>query len=152
MDMRLDYFKIAPDAAKIMLEFEKYIRSSNLEPTLVELVKTRASQINECAYCLDMHTKDARANGETEQRLYGLSAWREAPYYTEKERAALALTEAITEISIDDISDELYDEVRNHFDERDFVDLVFAINTINSWNRLGITMRAVPGTYQPPGK
>jgi len=152
MEARIDYYKVAPEAAKIMMEFEKYIKSTNLEPTLVELVKTRASQINRCAFCLDMHTKDARANGETEQRLYGLNAWRETDYYTEKERAALALTEAITEISTNHISDELYEHVRNHFDEKEFVDLVYAINTINSWNRIAITMRAVPGNYKASGK
>lgn len=149
MQARLDYYSIAPEAAKIMMDFEKYIKSTNLDSTLLELVKTRASQINGCAFCLDMHTKDARANGETEQRLYALNAWRETDFYTEKERAALALTEAITEISTNHISDELYNEVRKHFDEKDFVDLVYAINTINSWNRIAITMRAVPGEYQP---
>lgn len=152
MEARLNYYKIAPDAAKIMMEFENYIRSTNLEHTLLELVKTRASQINGCAFCLDMHTKDARANGETEQRLYLLNAWRETDFYTERERAALALTEAITQISTGDVSDELYRHVREYFDEKDFVDLVYAINTINSWNRIAITMRAVPGTYQPAKK
>lgn len=149
MQARLDYYSIAPEAATIMVEFEKYVKSTNLDSALVELVKTRASQINGCAFCIDMHTKDARANGETEQRMYGLNAWRETDYYSEKERAALALTEAITEISNDDISDELYNKVREQFNEKDFVDLVYAINTINSWNRLAITMRAVPGRYQP---
>ncbi|GAA0600354.1 carboxymuconolactone decarboxylase family protein [Virgibacillus siamensis] len=149
MEARLDYYSIAPEAAGIMVEFEKYIHSTDLDSTLLELVKTRASQINGCAFCLDMHTKDARANGETEQRLYGLNAWRETDYYTGKERVALALTEVITEISIHHVSDELYNEVREQFNEKEFVDLVYAINTINSWNRLAITMRAVPGEYQP---
>ncbi|MDY0409740.1 carboxymuconolactone decarboxylase family protein [Virgibacillus soli] len=149
MEARIDYYKVAPQAAKIMMDFEKYIKSTNLESTLLELVKTRASQINGCAFCLDMHTKDARANGETEQRLYALNAWRETDFYTEKERAALALTEAVTQISTNHISDELYREVRKHFAEKDFVDLVYAINTINSWNRLAITTRAVAGVYQP---
>lgn len=152
MESRLDYYSIAPEAAKIMMEFETYIKSTDLDSTLLELVKTRASQINGCAFCLDMHTKDARANGETEQRLYGLNAWRETDYYTEEERAALALTEAITEISVNHVSDELYQKVREQFNEKDFVDLVYAINTINSWNRLAITMRAVSGEYQPKGK
>lgn len=149
MESRIDYYQVAPQAAKIMMDFEKYIKSTNLESTLLELVKTRSSQINGCAFCLDMHTKDARANGETEQRLYALNAWRETDFYTEKERAALALTEAITEISTNHISDELYHHVRTYFNEKDFVDLVYAINTINSWNRLAITMRVVPGNYQP---
>ncbi|ASK60754.1 hypothetical protein CFK37_00290 [Virgibacillus phasianinus] len=148
MEARLDYYSIAPDAAKIMIEFEKYTKASNLDAALLELVKTRASQINGCAFCLDMHTKDARAKGETEQRLYALNAWRETDFYTKKERVALALTEAITQISTNSISDQLYDSVREHFNEKDFVDLVYAINTINSWNRLAITMRAVPGDYQ----
>ncbi|MFD2761091.1 carboxymuconolactone decarboxylase family protein [Lentibacillus juripiscarius] len=152
MEARLDYYSIAPEAAKIMVEFEKYIQSTNLDTMLLELVKTRASQINGCAFCLDMHTKDARANGETEQRLYCLNAWRETDFYTEKERAALALTEAITEIANHHISDELYNEVREQFNEKDFVDLVYAINTINSWNRLAITTRAVPGRYKPKSK
>ncbi|MGY0694739.1 carboxymuconolactone decarboxylase family protein [Virgibacillus sp. FSP13] len=152
MESRLDYYSIAPDAAKIMVQFEKYVKSTNLDSTLLELVKTRASQINGCAFCLDMHTKDARANGETEQRLYALNAWRETDFYTKKERAALALTEAITQISTNHVTDELYNDVREHFDEKDFVDLVYAINTINSWNRLAITTRAVPGKYQPSKK
>ncbi|GGB61270.1 carboxymuconolactone decarboxylase family protein [Virgibacillus dakarensis] len=152
MQARLNYYAIAPDAAKIMMEFEKYIKSTNLDATLLELVKTRASQINGCAFCLDMHTKDARANGETEQRLYALNAWRETDFYTEQERAALALAEAITQISVNPVSDELYHAVRKHFNEKDFVDLVYAINAINSWNRLAITMRAIPGKYQPAKK
>ncbi|WP_077328078.1 carboxymuconolactone decarboxylase family protein [Virgibacillus siamensis] len=149
MEARLNYYSIAPEALQLMVGFEKYMKSTKLDQTLLELVKTRASQINGCAFCLDMHTKDARANGETEQRLYGLNAWRETDYYTARERSALALTEVITEISTHDVSDDLYQEVREYFDEKDFVDLVYAINTINSWNRLAITMRAVPGNYQP---
>lgn len=152
MEARLDYYSIAPDATKIMFEFEKYMQKSNLDTSLLELVKVRASQINGCAFCLDMHTKDARANGETEQRLYTLDAWRESDFYTTKERAALALTEAITQISTNHVSDELYNEVRKEFNEKDFVDLIFAINTINSWNRIAITTRAVPGIYQPVKK
>lgn len=138
---RLDYYSIAPEALQIMLKFEEYNKSTNLEPTLLELVKIRASQINGCAFCLNMHTKDARKKGETEQRIYCLNAWRETSLYTEKERVALQLTEAITEISKNHISDELYNEIREFFSEKDFVDLVYAINTINSWNRLAITMK-----------
>jgi AhpD family alkylhydroperoxidase len=119
-----------------------------LEPSLRELVRLRASQINGCAYCIDMHTKDARAAGETEQRLYALTAWRETPFYTERERAALAWTEAVTLISAHHVSDELYDETRRHFGERELVDLTLAVIAINSWNRLAISFRAVPGTYQ----
>lgn len=138
---RLDYYSIAPKALQIMLKFEEYNKSTNLEPTLLELVKIRASQINGCAFCLNMHTKDARKKGETEQRIYCLNAWRETSLYTEKERVALQLTEAITEISKNHISDELYNETREFFSEKDFVDLVYAINTINNWNRLAITMK-----------
>src|SRR5699024_12620078 len=133
MEERLDYYAIAPEATKSMIDFEKYMQKTNLDPTLVELVKTRASQINDCACCIDMHTKDARANGETEQRLYELYAWWETDFYTDKERAALALTEAVTKISENHVSDALYEEVRKHFNEKDFIDLLFAINTINSW-------------------
>lgn len=149
MQARLNYYAIAPEAAKLMVEFEKYAKSTNLDSALMELVKTRASQINGCAFCLDMHTKDARANGETEQRLYLLNAWRETDFYTEQERAALELTEAITQISTNSISDKLYQDVKEHFNDKDFVDLIYAINQINSWNRLAITTRAEPGIYQP---
>lgn len=149
MEARLDHYAISPEPLKIMLGFEKYIKSTNLDSTILDLVKIRASQINGCANCLDMHTKDARANGETEQRLYCLDAWRETDFYTEEERAVLALTEAVTRISKKGVSDDLYNSVREKFGEKDFVDLVYAINTINSWNRLAITMRTVPGDYQP---
>lgn len=149
MQSRLDFYTIAPDAGKLMMEFEKYIQKTNLDLTLLELVKVRASQINGCAFCLDMHTKDARANGETEMRLYTLDAWRETDFYTERERAALALTETVTKISENHISDELYHEVKQQFNDKDFIDLVHAINTINNWNRIAITTRMVPGVYQP---
>lgn len=149
MKERLNYFKIAPDAAKGMLELEKYVSGSGLEKTLYELVKTRASQINGCAYCLDMHTKDARKAGETEQRLYALSAWRETPFYSERERAALEWTEALTLISENDVPDSLYDSVHKHFDEKELVVLTMAIVAINGWNRLAISFRKVPGSYEP---
>jgi len=131
-----------------MLELEKYVHGSELERSLYELVKTRASQINGCAYCIDMHTKDARKAGETEQRLYGLSAWRETPFYSKRERAALEWTEALTLIAENDIPDSLYDSVRKHFDEKEMVVLTMAIIAINGWNRLAISFRTVPGTYQ----
>lgn len=149
MEPRLDYASIAPEATKLMIEYEKYLAKTNLGTILSELVKIRASQINGCAFCLDMHSKDARANGETEQRIYALDAWRETDFYTSRERAALALTEAVTQISSNHVSDELYNEVRKEFNEKDFIDLIFAINAINNWNRLAITTRAVPGEYQP---
>ncbi len=135
-----------------MQGLEKYLKDCCLEASLRELVKLRASQINGCAYCIDMHSKDARANGESEQRLYGLVAWRETPYYTERERAALAWTEAVTLIADNDVPDELYEQVRKHFSEQEIVDLTLAIVAINGWNRLAISFRVVPGTYQPQAR
>jgi AhpD family alkylhydroperoxidase len=149
MKSRLNYQKVAPQALKGMMELEKYVHNSGLERSLYELVKTRASQINGCAYCLDMHTKDARAEGETEQRLYGLSAWREAPFYTERERAALSWTEALTKISENDVSDSLYEATRKYFNEEEIVTLTMAIVAINGWNRLAISFRTLPGSYKP---
>ncbi|MFZ1799401.1 MAG: carboxymuconolactone decarboxylase family protein [Chitinophagaceae bacterium] len=149
MKERLDYAKVAPNALKAMLELEKYMATSGLERTLYVLVKTRASQINGCAYCIDMHTKDARKAGETEQRLYALNAWRETPFFTERERAALEWTECLTLISENDIPDTLYDSVRKHFDEKEIVALSMAIVAINGWNRLAIGFRMVPGSYNP---
>lgn len=149
MKQRLDYKQVAPDGYKTMLGLEQYVHHSGLEDILLELVKTRVSQINHCAWCLDMHTKDARALGETEQRLYLVSAWREAPCYSERERAALAWAEAVTLISQEEISDELYDEVRRHFTEKELVDLTYAIIAINGWNRLNVPFRTTVGSYQP---
>lgn len=149
MKSRLNYQKVAPQALKGMMELEKYVHNSGLERSLYELVKTRASQINGCAYCLDMHTKDARAEGETEQRLYGLSAWCEAPFYTERERAALSWTEALTKISENDVSDSLYEATRKYFNEEEIVTLTMAIVAINGWNRLAISFRTLPGSYKP---
>lgn len=146
---RLNYSKKAPDALKGMLELEKFVNDSGLERSLYELVKTRASQINGCAYCLDMHTKDARKAGETEQRLYALSAWRETSFYTEKERAALEWTESLTLISENDVPDILYNAVSKHFSEMEMVALTMAIIAINGWNRLAIGFRTIPGTYNP---
>lgn len=132
-----------------MLAMENHVRQCGLEHSLLELVKTRASQINGCAFCIDMHTKDARAAGETEQRLYGLSAWRETPFYSERERAALELTEAVTLITNGGVPDELYQKVREHFSEEETVNLVAAIIAINGWNRLAITFHTPAGSYQP---
>jgi AhpD family alkylhydroperoxidase len=134
---------------KAMYGLEEPLRNSGLEPALRELVKVRASQINGCAYCIDMHTKDARAHGETEQRLYGLNAWRETPFYTPRERAALEWTEHLTLIAGRGVPDELYARVREHFSEEEIVNLTLAVAQINSWNRLVITVRAPAGTYQP---
>jgi AhpD family alkylhydroperoxidase len=141
--------KVRPEAYRAMAGLEAYVRSSGLEPALLELVKLRASQINGCAYCIDMHTKDARAHGESEQRLYALSAWQEAPFFTERERAALAWTEAVTLISEGHASEPVYQETRQRFSEEELVNLTIAIVTINGWNRLAIAFRMVPGTYEP---
>ena len=150
MQARLEGQKVAPGAYHAMLNLESYVRkSSRLEPSLLELVKMRASQINGCAYCLDMHSKDARASGETEQRLYALNAWRETPFFTDRERAALAWTEAVTEVSQTHVPDSVYDEVRQRFTEEELVNLTLAVATINAWNRLAIALRAVPGHYRP---
>lgn len=146
---RINYSKVAPDAIKGLMEIEKYVHGSGLDPVIFELVKYRASQINGCAYCMDMHTKDARAAGETEQRLYVLSAWREVSFYTEKERAALAWTEALTLISNNDVPESLYNEVRKHFDEKELIALTMTIVAINGWNRLAVSFRTPAGNYTP---
>lgn len=149
MQMRIDYTKVAPGAVEAMGGLESYVRGSGLEDSLLELVRLRASQINGCAYCIDMHTKDARAAGESEQRLYALDAWRETPFYTGRERAALEWTEAVTKVFEGHVPDEVYRRVREHFDEEELVALTMAVIAINGWNRLAISMRAVPGSYQP---
>jgi AhpD family alkylhydroperoxidase len=149
MNHRIDYRTASPAAFKAMLAMETQVRHSGLEHSLIELVKMRVSQINGCAYCLDMHSKDARAAGETEQRLHVLAAWREAPFYSPRERAALAWAEAVTLVASNDLPDALYDEVRAQFDDKAMVDLTLAIITINGWNRLAIGFRADVGSYQP---
>jgi AhpD family alkylhydroperoxidase len=149
METRVDFMKASPDALKGMYGLEKYLRSCGLEESLILLVKMRASQINGCGYCLDMHSKDARANGETEQRLYVLPDWREAPFYTDRERAALAWTEALTLIAETHAPDEVYQQVREQFDDKELMDLTLAITTINAWNRIAISLRAPIGEYQP---
>ncbi len=149
MSQRMEYYKASPQGMHAMLQLQKHVESCGLEHSLLELVKMRASQINGCAYCLDMHSKDARAAGETEQRLYVLDAWREAPFYTARERAALAWTEALTRIAGADVSDALYEEVRAQFSEKELTDLSLAIIAINGWNRLAIPFRSEPGHYQP---
>ena len=149
MSERINYAKVTPEGYRAMSWLERYVRGSGLEPSLLELVKLRASQINGCAYCIDMHWKDARARGESEQRLYGLMAWRESPYYTERERAALAWTEAVTLIADSHVPDELYEQVRQSFNETELANLTFALVAINGWNRLAISLRTEPGTYQP---
>ncbi len=149
MEPRIDYANVAPDAAKAMWGLEQYVHGCGLEPSLLELVKFRASQINGCAFCIDMHSKDARAQGETEQRLYALSAWRETPFFSARERAALAWTEAVTNIAQTNVPDEVYELARQHIDEKELVNLTLAIVAINGWNRLAVSFRKEPGTYQP---
>ena len=149
MTQRLDYKNASPKGFAAMLALEQHARTSGLEHGLLELVKTRASQLNGCAFCLDMHTKDARAAGETEQRLYLLPAWREAPCYTPRERAALAWTEAVTLLRDQQVPDEVYAQARAEFDDRSLVDLTLAIIAINGWNRLSVAFRAEAGSYQP---
>ena len=136
-------------AMRAMLGLSGYEARSGLEPSLLELVKLRASQINGCAYCLDMHTKDARARGESEQRIYLLEAWRESPFYSERERAALAWTEAVTLVAESRVPDAVYEEVRHAFNDDELLALTMAVVTINAFNRLNIALRTVPGTYQP---
>lgn len=150
MQPRIDGAKVAPGGYKAMLGLETYLHQSSLELPLIHLIKLRASQINGCAYCIDMHWKDLRAIGQNEQRLYGLDAWREASYYSDRERAALAWTEAVTRIMEGHVADEVYEEVRPHFSEKELADLTLAIATINAWNRLAIASRTEAGKYQPP--
>ena len=149
MKTRLNYGKTAPGVYDAMDALDQYLGKCGGDPTLFHLVRLRASQINGCPYCLDMHWKDLRALGEPEQRLYSLDAWRECPYYTERERAALAWTEAVTLIADGQAPDDVYENARAHFDEAELSNLTLTIATINAWNRLSIAARLVPGTYQP---
>jgi AhpD family alkylhydroperoxidase len=149
MQSRIDGLKVAPGAYHAMLGLETYLHQSGLEIPLLHLIKLRASQINGCAYCIDMHWKDLRAIGENEQRLYGLDAWRESPYYSERERAALAWTEAVTLVASTQVPDAVYEEARRQFNEKEITDLTLAVATINAWNRLAISLRAEAGKYQP---
>jgi AhpD family alkylhydroperoxidase len=149
VEARLPYEKHSAEAVKPMYALEAYIARCGLEKSLRELVKIRASQINGCAFCLDMHTKDARAEGETEQRIYALNAWRETPFFTDRERAALAWAEAVTRVS-EGVPDPVFEEASRHFSEKELVDLTWAVAAINAWNRIAISFRAVPGSYQSP--
>jgi AhpD family alkylhydroperoxidase len=149
MEPRIDVTKETHRGAlQAMFGLESYVRKSGLEHSLLELVKIRCSQINGCAYCIDMHTKDARAAGETEQRIYALNAWRETPFFSARERAALEWAEALTLISQNHVPDALYDAVRQYFNEQELVNLSLAVVTINGWNRLAISARSVPGSYK----
>lgn len=149
MESRLDIHKTAPQAYRAMTALETYVRNSGLEPSLLELVKVRASQINGCAFCIDMHTKEARADGETEQRLYALNAWQETPFFTDRERAALAWTEAVTLIGETRVPDDVYEHASQRFSELELVNLTMAIIAINGWNRICVSFRTVPGSYDP---
>lgn len=147
MKARIDLKNVNPGIYRAMLGLEKQVHASTLEPELLELVKMRASQINGCAYCLDMHSKDARAKGETEQRLYGLSAWHDAPYYSDRERAALEWTDSVTLVAETRVPDDVFERVRVHFSEDELAHLTLAIIAINGWNRLNVAARTVAGGY-----
>ncbi len=150
MHSRFNYMKVAPGAYDAMLGLEKYLKTCGLEAQLIHLVKLRASQINGCAYCIDMHSKDLAAGGETLQRMVSLDAWRECPYYSDRERAALAWTEAVTRIADTQAPDAVYEEARRHLSEAEVANLTVAIATINAWNRLAIAARTEPGAYKAP--
>jgi AhpD family alkylhydroperoxidase len=146
---RIAYAKVAPGAVHAQLGLENYIRNSGLEHSLLYLMKLRASYINGCAYCVDMHTKDARAEGETEQRLYAVPVWHETPFFTPRERAALAWTDAVTELGRAHVPDDVFDEVRRHFTDVEIVNLTMVVVTINGWNRIAIALRQEVGSYVP---
>ena len=149
MEPRINYAKAAPGVYEAMLRLSAYLRTSGLDESLINLICLRASQINGCAYCIDMHWKDLKVAGEPDQKLYGLEAWEESPYYTDRERAALAWTEAVTNLHHGHVPDEVYEKVRETFTEKEIADLTLAIVAINGWNRLNVAARTVPGTYQP---
>ena len=149
MEPRIDYLKSARGAYHAMLGIEHYLQQCGLEESLLHLIKLRVSQLNGCAYCIDMHWKDLRAIGESEQRLYGLDAWEESPYYTDRERAAFAWAESVTNIQDGHVPDAVFEHVRPFFDDKELADLTLAVTAINSWNRLSIAARTTPGTYQP---
>jgi len=149
METRLEYRKFSPEALQGMLALEKYLAGCGLDHKFMHLLKLRASQINGCAFCIDMHSLDARAAGETEQRLYALNAWRETPFFTDRERAGLAWIEAVTLVAQTHVPDEVYEEALAHFSEKEIVDLTYLAMTINAWNRLAVATRALPGRYRP---
>lgn len=149
MKPRIEYWKVSPGGYKAMSSLEVYLRDCGLDHALIHMIRLRASQVNGCAYCIDMHWKDARAGGESEQRLYGLDAWREAPYYSERERAALEWTEALTSVTDGHVPDAVFDAVRGHFSDKELADLTWAVAAINAWNRIAIAFRSEAGTYKP---
>ncbi len=149
MEARIDHKIVAPAAVEAMLGLERYVNQCGLEARLLNLVRLRVSQINGCAYCLDMHAKELRADGETEQRIYELDAWRETPFYSDREQAGLAWAEAVTRVADSHVPDEVYNQARSQFSEAELVSLTLAVVAINGWNRLNIAFRTVPGSYQP---
>lgn len=149
MKVRIRYARVAPGVYGAMDPLDQYLQSCGLEESLLHLVRLRASQLNGCAYCIDMHWKDLRAIGEPESRLYWLDSWRETSVYTERERAALEWAEGVTNVANGQVPDELYERVQPHFTEKELADLTLAVATINAWNRLSIAARLTPGTYQP---
>ena len=151
MKSRFNPYALSPDGYKAMVGLETYLAKCGLETNLIHLIKLRASQLNGCAYCIDMHWKDLRTAGESEQRLYGLDAWEESPYYNDRERAALRWTEAVTNLHQGHVADEVYESVRAQFSEKELADLTLAVATINAWNRIAISSRTVPGGYKPQG-
>lgn len=148
MKPRLEYWKAAPGGYKALSSLEAYLRECSIDKALLHLIKLRASQMNGCAYCIDMHWKDARALGETEQRLYGVNAWREANYYNDRERAALEWTEALTNVTDGHVPDAVYETARSQFSDQELADLTWAIAAINAWNRVAIAFRSEAGTYR----
>ena len=152
MEQRIDIASVSPGALKAMLGLSGYVHKSGLDTNLLDLINLRVSQINGCAYCIDMHWKDLRAAGESEQRLYGLDAWRESPYYTERERAALSWAEAVTLVADTHVPDEVFGEAHRYFNDEELTNLTLGVVAINGWNRLSIASRTTPGTYQPPKK
>ncbi len=145
---RISYIRVAPDGWQAILGLERYVNQCGLEDSLLELVRMRVSQMNNCAFCLDIHSKDARAKGESEQRLYGLSVWWDTPYYSDRERAALAWTEAVTNISENGVPDELYERAKLYFSEKELVDLTLAVIAINGTSRISATFQAPTGAYR----
>jgi AhpD family alkylhydroperoxidase len=152
MQARIKISSVRPGAYKAMFELETYLHQSGFDVKLLDLIKLRVSQINGCAYCIDMHWKDLRAAGESEQRLYGLDAWRESPYYTDRERAALAWAESVTLVTDGHVPGEVFEEAHRHFNDKELADLTLGLVAINGWNRLSIAFRVTPGTDQPAGK
>jgi AhpD family alkylhydroperoxidase len=152
MQPRINIMSVNPGAMQAMLGLGNYLHKSGFDAKLLDLIYLRVSQINGCAYCIDMHWKDLRAAGETEQRLYGLDAWRESPYYTDRERAALAWAEAVTLVSQTHVPDEVFDQARRHFNDQELADLTLGVVAINGWNQLNIAYRTTPGAYQPAAK